>query len=99
MNYLRRNHPVHEIRLKGFEKPFKSISIDDKLRPLNSKKYIVNLLFQEIEYSEKLVLFLNGLTSIAYNKNIITIPYTGEALIIINFNLSFNLVSWDIDLR
>jgi hypothetical protein len=53
MNYLRRNHPVHEIRLKGFEKPFKSISIDDKLRPLNSKKYIVNLLFQEIEYSEK----------------------------------------------
>lgn len=53
MNYLRRNHPVHEIRLKGFEKPFKSISIDDKLRPLQSKKYIVNLLFQEIEYSEK----------------------------------------------
>jgi hypothetical protein len=53
MNYLRRNNPVHEIRLKGFEKPFKSIFIDDKLRPLQSKKYIVNLLFQEIEYSEK----------------------------------------------
>ena len=53
MNYLRRNHPVHEIRLKDFEKPFKSVLIDDKLRPLHSKKYIVNLLFQEIEYSEK----------------------------------------------
>lgn len=53
MNYLRRNHPVHEIKLKDFEKPFKSVLIDDKLRPLHSKKYIVNLLFQEIEYSEK----------------------------------------------
>lgn len=53
MNYLRRNNPVHEIKLKGFEKPFKSIFVNDKLRPLRSKKYVVDLLFFEINESEK----------------------------------------------
>lgn len=52
MIYLRRNHPVHEIKISGFKKPFKSILIDDKLKPLNSKKFIVNLLYNEIVYSE-----------------------------------------------
>lgn len=52
MIYLRRNHPVREIKINGIEKPFKSILVDDKLRPLNSKKYIVNLLYNEIAYSE-----------------------------------------------
>lgn len=52
--YLRRNYPVSVIDLKGWQgKPFKVIYIDDRQRPLMSKKEITQRIYNDLEYSEK----------------------------------------------
>lgn len=51
--YLRRNYPVTTHRVEGIEKPFLQIYVDDRLKLINSKKYITQILFNDIQDNER----------------------------------------------
>lgn len=53
LTYLRRNYPVETKYLEGFKKPFQTIYIGDKTKMLDSKKYITQLIYNDIEYDNK----------------------------------------------
>jgi hypothetical protein len=53
LTYLRRNYPVETKHLEGLRRPVQTIYIDDKYRMLVSKKYITQLIYNDIEYDNK----------------------------------------------
>ena len=53
LTYLRRNYPVETKYLEVFKKPFQTIYIGDKTKMLDSKKYITQLIYNDIEYDNK----------------------------------------------
>jgi hypothetical protein len=54
LTYLRRNYPVTTHNFDSFgEKKFKYISIDDKYRPLLSKKEFTTRIYNDLVYNGK----------------------------------------------
>lgn len=50
LTYLKRHFPVIEQETDFLDKPFKWISVNDKMRPLmNNKKYLVEIISSDIE--------------------------------------------------